>query len=145
MKKRHLIENGYYQIYNRGNRKRDTFYDNQDYEVFLNYVSMYSEKWGIGIITYCLINNHFHIVLKQHKKDSLPKFMHSVCTAYSMYINIKYDLVGHVFQGTYKSTYIDSYESLMNQIEYVINNPIKHGLVKDIKDYPWVKNPPELL
>ena len=145
MKKRYLIENGYYQIYNRGNRKRDTFYDDHDYEVFLKYVCMYSEKWRIGIITYCLINNHFHIVLKQYKKDSLPKFMHSVCTAYSMYINSKYDLVGHVFQGRYKSTYIDSYESLMNEIDYVINNPIKHGLVDDIKDYPWVKNPPELL
>ncbi|MFH1547548.1 MAG: transposase [bacterium] len=144
MKDRCLIENGYYQVYNRGNRKEVTFYEDQDYQQFLVFTYRSAKKWGVGIITYCLINNHYHFVLKQYKSDSLPKFMHSLGTAYGMYINRKYNLVGHVFQGTYKSTYIDSYESLYNEINYVINNPIKHELVESIDDYPWVKNPPEM-
>ncbi len=145
MKKRCLIENGYYQVYNRGNRKRDTFYDEEDYQVFLGYIDRYSVKMGVDIITYCLIQNHFHLVLKQKKEDSLPRFMHSLGTAYSMFINRKYDFVGHVFQGRYKATHIDSYESLINEINYVINNSIKHELVEDIKDYPWVKSPPTVV
>jgi REP element-mobilizing transposase RayT len=145
MNERYCVENGFYHTYNRGNRKQDVFKEKEDYQKFLEYLEIYSKKWDIGLITYALIPNHYHLVLKDLSGVSLSKFMHNLGTSYSMYMNRKYNLVGHLFQGRFKSVFISSYDLLFKEIEYVVNNPLKHGLVKDPKDYPWVKVQPNPL
>jgi hypothetical protein len=66
------------------------------------------------------------------------KFMHGLGTAYSKYYNWKYKTVGHVFQGPYRATHIEDENSLVNEINYVLNNPVKHGIVTDPSLYRWV-------
>lgn len=66
------------------------------------------------------------------------KFMHAVGTAYAMYFNKKYSTVGRIFQGPYRATLIKDEKSLRNEIQYVLNNPVKHGIVDDYSLYRWV-------
>ncbi|MFH1547017.1 MAG: transposase [bacterium] len=139
MIKRDYVENGFYQIYNRGNHRKRTFLQISDYNLFLSLVRFYAKKYRITIFAYCLIPNHFHLVIQQSTKYSIVKFMHGIGTAYAMYFNRKYETVGHVFQGPYRATYIDNVNSLYNEINYVLNNPLKHGYVNDLGQYRWVK------
>lgn len=139
MIKREFVKNGYYQIYNRGNHRKETFLRVADYQMFLRLVKKYSKKHNIKIFAHCLIPNHYHLIIQQSGKYSMSKFMHGLGTAYAMYFNDKYKTVGHVFQGPYRATYIEDEESLMNEINYVLNNPVKHGLVNDSSLYRWVK------
>lgn len=130
--------NSYYHVYNRGVEKRKIFLDNEDYSVFLNLFKRYlSDKpevdnkgreynWLAGdveLIAYCLMPNHFHLLLFQIELGSITKLLRSVCSAYTTYFNKKYERVGPLFQGKFKASYIfiDSY--LVYITRYIHRNP----------------------
>lgn len=177
------VENGHYHIYNRGVEKRVIFEDEQDYKVFLNYLKEYLspppnpeeiskiqalqggslQSWPrqhknyekeIDLIAYCLMPNHFHLIVKQSNKISMEGFMRSLATRYSMYFNKKYDRVGKLFQGHYKASFIGDENYLLHLTRYVHLNPSEHtsNLIDTYSSYgdylgvrhtPWVK--PEVI
>jgi putative transposase len=146
------VENGYYHIYNRGVEKRIIFEDDQDYKVFLDYLkyalseppkkdeikktftlqgspfkgvpkmpkNFYNK---IELLTFCLMPNHFHLLLKQNDHDSLKSFMMSLITRYSMYFNKKYNRVGSLFQGIYRAVLITNENYLLHLSRYIHLNP----------------------
>lgn len=149
------IDDGYYHIYNRGVEKRTIFEDEQDYKVFLGYLKEhlspspktedllksftlqgttfqgiphlpknYFEK--VNLLVYCLMPNHFHLLIKQVKKGSMESLMRSLATRYAMYFNKKYDRVGSLFQGIYKASMIDSDNYLLHLSRYIHLNPIEY-------------------
>ncbi len=63
---------------------------------------------SIRLLAYCLMPNHFHLLIKQSEESSIDIFMNSLTTRYSMYFNKRYKRVGHLFQGTYKAVLVDS-------------------------------------
>jgi REP element-mobilizing transposase RayT len=138
MIERKFVKDGYYQVYNRGNHRKEAFHKEEDYGTFLRLVEKSAEKYKVQIFVYCLLPNHFHLVIQQSEKHSMSRFMHSLGTAYAMYFNNKYDTVGHVFQGPYRATHIETEESLFNEINYVLRNPEKHEIVNDSSLYKWV-------
>ena len=69
----------------------------------------------------------------------MTKFMHGLGTAYSMYFNVTHNTVGHIFQGPYRAKLIDNLNSLFNEVNYVLNNPAKHGYTNIGEKYKWVK------
>ena len=77
----------------------------------------------VDIFSYCLMPNHFHIGCKEKNEKSIETFIHRVCTAYSMYYNIKYKHSGTIFQGQYKEKHVDNDEYLRYLIEYIHLNP----------------------
>lgn len=140
------VENGYYHVYNRGVEKRSIFQDDQDYNVFLDYLKyslsdppkpgdlqgsplkkvyrlQKNFKNKIELIAFCLMPNHFHLLLKQLDDCSLRYFMLSLITRYSMYFNKKYDRVGSLFQGIYKAVLVNNEEYLLHLSRYVHLNP----------------------
>lgn len=140
------VENGYYHIYNRGVEKRSIFQDDQDYYVFLDYLKyslsdppkpgdlqgsplkkvyrlQKNFKNKIELIAFCLMPNHFHLLLKQLDDCSLRYFMLSLITRYSMYFNKKYDRVGSLFQGIYKAVLVNNEEYLLHLSRYIHLNP----------------------
>ncbi|KKQ92430.1 MAG: hypothetical protein UU16_C0006G0024 [Candidatus Woesebacteria bacterium GW2011_GWA2_40_7] len=160
------VEKGFYHIYNRGVEKRIIFEDSQDYKVFLRYikeafspleeqdlrtkyimqglslqsirrpVKSYFEK--IDLIAYCLMPNHFHLLIKQKDFDSIQGLMRSLMTRYSMYFNKKYDRVGSLFQGRYKAVLVASEEYLLHLSRYIHLNPREYtdDLLSAYSSYP---------
>lgn len=137
------VDNSYYHVYNRGVEKRIIFQDPQDYKVFLSYLQFYltdplrgpSPKYfasqqltnhlgKIHLIAYCLMPNHFHLLIKQIDRDSMTKFIRALCTRYSIYFNKRYQRVGSLFQGRYKAVMVDNDMQFLYLTKYIHRNPL---------------------
>ncbi len=155
------LENSFYHVYNRGVERRRIFLDDQDYRVFLHLLKFYlskiesfshplSELTGfsptklrplknlegeVEVICYCLMPNHFHLLIRQKPSDGMKKLMHRILTTYSLYFNRRYDRVGTLFQGRYKAALVDKDEYLLHLSRYIHQNPT---LTKPFLDqYPY--------
>lgn len=138
-----FVSNEYYHLYNRGNSKRNIFHNHLDYNRFLKVLylansdknflvnrikDIYSTERGAKLVSigaYCLMPNHFHILIKQPDKGDVSKFMHKLLTAYSMYYNTKYKRTGGLFEGKFKSEHLDNDRYLKYIFSYIHLNPVK--------------------
>lgn len=151
-------ENGYYHIYNRGVEKRDIFLDSQDYLVFLSYLKSYlsltvdpkispSRKLknyseSVDLLSYCLMPNHFHLLIRQYRRTGIVDFTRSLLTRYSIFFNKKYDRVGGLFQGAYKAVSIVSEEQLVYLSRYIHRNPFPSRCdLEGLVNYPYSSLP----
>jgi REP element-mobilizing transposase RayT len=121
--RRFFQENSFYHVYNRGNRKDNIFLQRRDYLRFIAKAKEYKLKFNIGVLCYCLLPNHFHFLLKQGSSDSISKFLSRLSTSYAKYFNLKYDLVGSIFQSRFKAKLIDTEEYLVYLSRYIHLNP----------------------
>jgi putative transposase len=145
------VPGGYFHIYNRGNAKEEVFLDVADYQFFLLRLvqNVYPDRGRLprrarplpvgsfSLISYCLMPNHFHLLLKQNGEIATSVLMMRICTSYSKYFNLKYKRVGHVFQDQFKQRYIENNRYLGNLSAYIHKNPCKDGLVADPVKYRW--------
>jgi len=88
----------------------------------------------ITLLAYCLMPNHFHLLLKQTSKNALDSFMNSLSTRYAMYFNKKYKRIGHLFQGVYKASWVDSENYFLYLSAYIHRNPL--SLSEDLFSQP---------
>ena len=131
----------YYHLYNRGTEKRKIFLHRKDYEYFLDLFYLCNstkniEKRDIGenfdrgktlvdIGAYCLMPNHFHILVKEKIEGGISKFMLKVMTGYSMYFNKKYNRTGKLYEGVFKATHASTDTYLKYLYSYIHLNPAK--------------------
>lgn len=130
--------NIYYHVYNRGVNKRKIFIDDQDYAVFLSLFNRYlGEMPDIGsqgreydwlvddveVVSFCLMPNHFHLLLYQIKMDAITKLLRAVCSSYVTYFNVKYNRVGTLFQGCFKAVKVNDQGYLQYLTRYIHRNP----------------------
>lgn len=157
---KHYCENGYYHLYNRGVAKNDIFATEQDYAVFLYYLKEYlsppqtptQEEIAamktpyllknycdeIELIAFCLMPNHFHLLLKQRKERSIEHFMRSLLIRYSQYVNKNKGRVGHLYQGVYKGILVERDEYLWWLSRYLHRNPLKIlAANQKLENYPY--------
>ena len=146
---------GFYHIFNRGTGKMNIFCDREDYILFLNrlFENIYPPprppptKYGyirrtlppesFDILCYCLMPNHFHILLRQNTEIPISKLVSKVCTSYAKYFNKKYDRVGTLFQDQFKAVLVTSNDQLLWLSSYIHKNPLKAGLVSNLYDYKY--------
>ncbi len=128
-----------YHIYNRGNRKKKIFYSIHDYERLLMLVERYSHLCQIHVGILCLMPNHFHMVVSPLVEGDISNFMQRIGIAYTMYVNKRYGLVGHVFQGNYQVKTIPGVRDLERLKVYIQRNPVKDGLVSSWYHYRWIQ------
>lgn len=145
----------FYHLYNRGADKRDIFLDQADRERFLvllhvansqtpihisnllpkkrspgDYLKLLglpldSKERLVDIGLYCLMNNHFHLAVRERRENGISQFMLKLLTGYSMYFNKKHDHSGTLFQGEFKAKLADSDEYLRYLFAYIHLNPLK--------------------
>lgn len=92
---------------------------------------------SFDLITYCLMPNHFHLLIKQKTELPISKFVQKVITGYSKYFNKKYGRAGSVFQDKFKSVRVSKNEQLLWTSFYIHENPKKAELVKNLSEYRW--------
>ena len=136
--------NEYYHIYNRGNSKQAIFLDEEYYNHFIELLYLCNstrsiiyrdisknaydfdrEETLVDIGAYCLMPNHFHILVKEKSENGISKFMQKISTAYSMYFNKKHKRTGGLFEGKFKSQYIGIDRYMKYIFSYIHLNPIK--------------------
>ncbi len=137
----------YYHLYNRGVDKREVFLDSQDYAhfLFLMYICNTEKsillrkikkdfsrgKTIVDIGAYCLMPNHFHILVREKSESGISNYMRKVMTAYSMYFNKKYNRTGRLFENVFKERIVVNDIYLKYLYSYIHLNPAK------IVDYDW--------
>lgn len=139
-----------YHVYNRGNNRQPIFLDDQDYTIFLNLLKRYLGRrqmadasgrpynnWygDIELLAFCLMPNHFHLLLYQEDVQSITAFMRGLMTAYVSYFNWRYRREGHLFQDTYKASLIDEDSYWQHISRYIHLNP------RDWRDWQWSSLP----
>lgn len=132
-----LADNQIYHIINRGNRREAVFHDNYDYEKFLKLLLELKEKYSIKIYAYCLMPNHFHIVIYTKYAEFLSQAMHWISSSYVRYYNKRYNISGHLWQGRYKSFIVQEDAYLLVLLKYVEANPKRAKIVNSCMDFKY--------
>ena len=132
--RRNFVEDGIYHIYNRGNHRARVFYESEDNIFFLMRLKQYCAREDVEVLAYCLMGNHYHILLKQRAADSICNVMRSLGVSFAKYFNWQYEQVGHVYQGKYGARLINDEADLANVARYIHQNPASFG---DIGEYRW--------
>lgn len=154
---RQFQNGGIYHVYNRGVEKRAIFIDDYDRNIFLYYLFIYlapleqilfkypelnlriaskNLNKELSLISYCLMPNHFHLLLKSNTATAIPKLLKQLTNAYVQYFNQKYHRVGGLMQGCYKAVQIENDEQLIHIVRYIHLNPVVAEL-DTIEHYPW--------
>src|SRR3990167_760863 len=123
-------------VYNRGNNRESIFHELCRFPYSRIRITD-THKGNFKLYAFCLMPNHFHLLIEQCGDIPISKIIAKVCTSYSRYINAKYKRVGHVFQDRFKAVLIESNEQLMWTSAYIHMNAVKDGLVKHPSDYKW--------
>ncbi len=120
----------------RGNRCSLIFLDDQDRRIFLRKLKETFDKYELQILSYCLMDNHFHLIPVPKEASSLSLAMRDLLGPYATYFNQKHGITGRLWQGRFYSCVLDD-PHLWEALRYVELNPVRAGLVRKAEDYPW--------
>jgi len=127
----------YYHIYNRGNNRQDIFFENENYDYFLRLIKKHLKPVS-EIFCYCLLPNHFHVLLKINDATVNPSQQFSnLFNAYTKAINKRYNRSGSLFQKPFKRIQIKDESYLKTLITYIHLNPEKHNIHDDFTNYKY--------
>ena len=158
----------YYHLFNRAVNKQVIFHDVRDYARFLFLILYFqseikfpqigrivkefvksrafdtgdeqeiSKNRTVELVAFCIMPNHFHLIVKELEEGGIADYMQRVLTAYSKYYNVKYEKSGHVFQGPYRVVHIENDRQMLYLSAYVHRNPRElKGWLSREGSYPW--------
>ena len=126
----------WYHVMNRGRRGESVFLDKQDYSMFVVLLKEIVEMYKVRVAAYCLIPNHYHILIQTPGGD-LARCMRHLNGIYTQRFNRAHHCDGQLFRGRYKSILVDADSYLLELVRYIHRNPLEAGLVKELNKYPW--------
>ncbi len=151
MKRPQFATNEIYHIYNRGVEKRNTFMDDRDYFRFIHnlfefndeapahnifYKLPFLDSYEVGlrknpirkclieILAFCLMPNHYHLIVRQKRTNGITEFMRKLGTGYTNYFNLKHKRVGSLFQGKFKAIHLNNQAHFLYLPFYIHLNPL---------------------
>ena len=127
----------FYHIYNRGADAGRVFFGLDNYEYFLSLIAKKLSRHRIRIVAYCLMPNHFHLLLRPDLDETVPAFMTSLCGAYTQALNTQRGRRGPLFQGRYRSIEVDAEAYLIHLARYIHLNPVVSRLVVSPIEWPY--------
>ena len=149
---------GFYHVFNRGVNKQNIFSAKRDYERFLQTLVYYQysgpkPKFSnqkrykakdfknntkiINLICYCLMPNHFHLLIQQVSENGVREFVSKLANSYTKYFNTKHNRSGPLFQGEFKAVHIETDQQLLHVSRYIHLNPYVSEITKDLNLYPY--------
>jgi putative transposase len=163
-----LVRDEYYHVFNRGTEHRPVFNDRRDYKRAMNTIEYYNSyplniklsrylilsakkrlafsnknilrKRLVDVVCYCLMPNHFHLLLRQEEENGISNLMRLIQNSYTRYYNTKHNRDGALFKGSFKAVRIENDNHLIQISRYIHLNPYTSYLVKDLPaltEYPW--------
>lgn len=126
----------FYHVTARGNERKDIFADDRDQERFLFYVNAAFERYKARIHAYCLMSNHYHLLIET-PVGNLAQTMRHINGLYTTYFNVKRNRNGHLFQGRYKAILVEKDEYAGELSRYIHLNPVRAKIVERPEDYEW--------
>jgi putative transposase len=168
-----LVNDHFYHVYNRGISHIPVFITKKDYTRFIDLLGYYrlapplptfsklkridrneretlfkslrkKKRKLVDVLCFCLMPNHFHLLLRQNQKGGISKFLSQIQNGYTKYFNIKNKRSGPIFQSKFKSVLIETEEQLLHLSRYIHLNPYSSAIVdsfQKLKDYPWSSLP----
>lgn len=140
-KPREFIDGGIYHIFNRGNNRNRLFLTENDFACFLRLLALAKEKYKVNIFHYCLMTNHFHMLLRSETKEGLPALMHWLQLGYARYFKKIYRTTGHIFEERFRSPRIAEESYYLQCGRYIERNPVKAKMVSQAWEYPYSSAP----
>ena len=134
---RGLADGMIYHVINRGNARQEVFHKDGDYRAFIGLLKEAKEKYPIQLFGYCLMPNHFHLLLSPECASDLSKFMQWLMTSHVRRYHRHYQTDGHVWQGRYKSFVVENDRQLLTVCRYIEGNPVRAGLVQSADHWQW--------
>ncbi len=126
----------FYHVTNRGNRRQPLFESDEDRLYFLNGLREAHRRFRLIVHVYSLMENHYHLFLET-PWGNLSRIMHFVDLRYSTYVNLKYALDGHTFQGRFAAILVQAEEYAREVAPYIHLNPVRARITERPEDYTW--------
>ena len=130
-----------YHAINRGNNRADVFGDDADRVAFLDALAKTRERYPFRLFGYCLMTNHFHLLLRPDSGQSISRILQSLTVTHTWRYHKRHQTSGHVWQGRFKSPIIQDDSHLLVVLRYIEANPLRAGIVDDPADYRWSSYP----
>ena len=131
------VSGQFYHLYNRGASRALIFREEDNYVFVLRKIKHYVRELALTPIAYCLMPNHYHLVVRQDGQERAGLLPQRVFNSYTKAYNKKYDHSGTLFQGPYRAIRLDSEPHLLHLCRYIHANPVKDGLASTPDDWPW--------
>jgi putative transposase len=126
-----------YHVMNRGNGRRAVFHKPGDYDAFVKLLAEAGERIDVRLLAFCLMPNHFHLLLWPRRDGDLSDYMMWLTTAHVRRYHQHYHSSGHVWQGRFRAFPIQQDEHLLTVHRYVERNPVRADLVRRAEDWRW--------
>jgi REP element-mobilizing transposase RayT len=130
------LPGAFYHVTGRGNARQPVFDDDRDCRLFLDTLKEAKEEHDLRILAYCLMRNHYHLVIGT-PRGNLAVAMRQLNGVYTQRYNHRHQRVGHLFQGRYGATMVESGQYLLNVLRYVAMNPVKAGMASAPGAWRW--------
>jgi putative transposase len=131
-------QGGYlYHVLNRGNARADVFHKDDDFAAFVALMLEACERLPLRVAGYCLMTNHFHLLLWPHHDGDLSRWMQWLLTSHVRRYHRQYQSSGHVWQGRFKAFPVEDDQHYWTVLRYIERNPLRAGLVQRSQDWEW--------
>jgi len=130
-------EGACYHVLARGHNRETVFAEQADIRFFLGLLARYRQRYRFRLYHYCVMGNHFHLLLQLEEAPRLSALMAGLLRAYVHYFNRRHSFVGHLWQGRFKSPAVQTEGYLLSCGRYIERNPVEAGLAKQPWEYPW--------
>lgn len=127
---------GIYHIMIRGIDRMNIFNDVTDKNKFLEIMGKVKADTGYELFAYCLMENHAHFLIKENEVP-VSTIMKRLCGTYGAWFNYRHQRVGHLFQDRFKSECVVTDAYFITVLKYILHNPVKANIVKDLEGYKW--------
>lgn len=134
---RGLADGLIYHIINRGNGRQQVFHTDGDYRAFAELMAEASERYPVKVLAWCIMPNHFHLLVSPERADDLSRWMQWFMTSHVRRYHRFYNSSGHVWQGRYKSFIVQEDAHLLTVVRYIEGNPVRAHIVPSAKDWNW--------
>ena len=133
-----VVAPGYpHHVTQRGNRRQQTFFADEDYRAYLDLMGEWCGRHGVSVWAYCLMPNHYHLLIYLKAGSLGSDMMHSFSISYAKAVNQQQGRVGPLFQGRFQAKLVDNDGYLQHVSRYIHMNPVSAGLVERPEDWAY--------